>query len=220
MIDALLHPVLEPGSVRDRIDPRPVSSSETAFAGMVWDVQRERVDLGEAGCVTREFVKHPGAVAVLALDDHERIVMIQQYRHPVGAYEWELPAGLLDQPGEDPALAAARELAEEVDLRAERWDVLIDYFSSPGGLDEALRVYVARGLSAVPEGERHTRDAEEHGMPTGWVSLDDAHDAVLAGRLHNPSACISILAAHASRARDWATLRPADSPWPEHPAYR
>ncbi|XVX21781.1 NUDIX domain-containing protein [Actinomycetota bacterium] len=220
MSEPLLHPRLDPAALRDRIEPRPVLSTETAFEGMVWDVHRERVDLGEAACVTREFVKHTGAVSVLALDDDDRLVMIQQYRHPVGVHEWELPAGLLDEPGEDPATAAARELAEEVDLRAERWEVLIDYFASPGGMDEALRVFLARGLSAVPGDERHTRDAEEHGMPTGWVSLDDAHEAVLAGRLHNPSACLGILAAHASRARGWSTLRPADTPWPEHPAYR
>jgi ADP-ribose pyrophosphatase len=194
--------------------------SSTIHHGLVWDVVSERVDLGEAGEVTREFVRHPGAVSVVALDDDDRVAMVQQYRHPVRMLEWELPAGLLDVEAEDPWVAAARELNEEADLVAERWHVLAEYFSSPGGMDEALRVYLARGLQAVPEGERFDREHEEMGMPVRWVPLDEAHEAVLAGRLHNPSAVIGVLAAHASRATGWRTLRAPDVPWPAHPAHR
>ena len=208
------------GKLADRLEPRRIVRSETAFEGMVWDVVRERVDLGEAGEVTREFVRHPGAVAVVALDDQDRIVMIQQYRHPVRTLGWEVPAGLLDVDGENPWLAAARELHEEADLVAATWHTLVDYYSSPGGLDEALRIYLARDLTAVPEHERHDRDGEELGMPVCWVPLDEALEAVLAGRIHNPSAVVGVLAASAARRRDWATLRPHDAPWPEHPAYR
>ena len=204
----------------DRIVHRPIVRSEIVHHGMVWDVLRETVDLGEAGEVTREFVRHPGAVSVVALDDRDRIVLLQQYRHPVRVLEWEVPAGLLDVDGEDPWVAAARELHEEADLQAQEWHVLVDYFSSPGGVDEALRVYLARGLSHVPEDDRHEREGEELGMPARWVDLDEAQDAVLAGRIHNPSAVIGILAAHAARERGWATLRPHDAPWPEHPARR
>jgi ADP-ribose pyrophosphatase len=138
----------------------------------------------------------------------------------VGTFEWELPAGLLDVADEPPWRAAARELHEEADLEAGRWDVLMDYYSSPGGVSEALRIFVARDLSDVPHGDRFSRDGEELGMPTRWVDLDEAHEAVLRGQLHNPSAVIGILAAHAARARDWSTLRPHDASWPEHPAYR
>jgi ADP-ribose pyrophosphatase len=204
----------------DRIVDRPVVRSEVVHHGMVWDVLRETVDLGEAGEVTREFVRHPGAVSVVALDDRDRVVLLQQYRHPVRVLEWEVPAGLLDVDGEDPWVAAARELHEEADLQAQEWHVLVDYFSSPGGVDEALRVYLARGLSHVPEDDRHQREGEELGMPARWVDLDEAQDAVLAGRIHNPSAVIGILAAHAARERGWATLRPHDAPWPEHPSQR
>jgi ADP-ribose pyrophosphatase len=204
----------------DRIVDRPVVRSEVVHHGMVWDVLRETVDLGEAGEVTREFVRHPGAVSVVALDDRDRVVLLQQYRHPVRVLEWEVPAGLLDVDGEDPWVAAARELHEEADLQAREWHVLVDYFSSPGGVDEALRVYLARGLSHVPEDDRHQREGEELGMPARWVDLDEAQDAVLAGRIHNPSAVIGILAAHAARERGWATLRPHDAPWPEHPSQR
>ena len=206
--------------LQDRREPRPVVASRVLHEGRVFDLVSERVDLGEAGEVEREYLRHPGAVAVVALDADERVALVQQYRVPVGALAWEIPAGLLDVAGEDPADAARRELLEEADLRAECWDVLVDYWTTPGGSDEAIRIYLARDLSDVPEDERHDREGEELGMPTAWVSLDEAHAAVLAGRLHNPSACLGILAAHASRAGGWSSLRPVDSPWPEHPAHR
>lgn len=197
--------------------PRPVLGTTVSHHGMIWDVVRDRIDLGEAGVVEREYVRHTGAVAVLAMDDDERVLLLRQYRHPVRHELWEPPAGLLDVGGEAPLAAAQRELAEEADLVASEWAVLLDWFSSPGGMDEALRVYLARGLSEVPEGERHVREGEEHGMPTTWVPLDEAKDAVLAGRVHNPAAVVSILAAWAARAGGWTTLRPADTPWPQHP---
>jgi len=210
----------EPGPLQDLFAPRAVSLRDTVYSGMVWDIVRDTVDLGDAGVVRREYVRHTGAVGVLALDDADRVLFLRQYRHPVGMELWELPAGLLDVAGEPPLLAARRELVEEADLRAERWDVLIDWFNSPGGMSEALRLYLARDVSSVPEHERHVREAEEHGMPVRWVSLDQARDDVLAGRVHNPSAVVGVLAAHASRELGWSTLRPADAPWPEHPAFR
>jgi len=216
-------PVLRGADLTDRLDRRPVTDSAVVFEGKVWNVRRDTVDLGEAGQVSREYVEHPGAVAILALrdvEDRDQVLLIQQYRHPVGAFEWELPAGLLDVAGEQPWLGAARELHEEADLSAGRWDVLIDHFGSPGGISEALRIFLARDLADVHRDERFTRESEEHGMPVCWVDLDEAHEAVLRGQLHNPSAVIGILTAHAARARDWVTLRPHDAPWPEHPAYR
>lgn len=217
----MLHPLLDPADVIDRLDPRPVLDSEVVHDGMVWDVVRERVDLGPPGGeVTREFVRHTGAVAVVCLDDDDRVLLIHQYRHPVGTLEWELPAGLLDIPGEDPCLAAQRELAEEADLVAREWHVLVDHYSSPGGLSEALRIFVARGVEPVPASDRHEREGEEAGMPAGWVTLETAAEAILAGRLHNPSLLIGVLAARVARDSGWADLRPADAPWPWHPAYR
>ena len=192
----------------DAVAPRPVLSSQTLHEGMIWDVVADEVDLGEAGTVRREYVRHPGAVSVVALDEDDRVLLLQQYRHPVRSELWEPPAGLLDVEGEPPHLAAARELAEEADLVAADWRLLAEYLSSPGGSDESLRVYLARGLGEVPEAERHTREAEEHGMVARWVPLDDAVADVLAGRLRNPSTVIGVLAAHASRARGWADLRP------------
>lgn len=216
-------PGIEGTDLYDAIAPRPVLSSERVFDGMAWDVVRDTVDLGNAGTVQREYVEHTGAVAALAMDDSggsDRILLVQQYRHPVRALEWELPAGLLDVREEAPWVAVARELGEEADLRAARWDVLVDFYSSPGDSSEAVRVYLARELSHVPAAERFARRHEELDMPTRWVGLEEAHEAVLAGRLHNPSTVFGILAAHASRARGWDTLRPHDTPWPQHPAYR
>ncbi|MHB8186793.1 MAG: NUDIX domain-containing protein [Dermatophilaceae bacterium] len=216
-------PVVRGADLADRLERRPVLDTELVYEGMVWDVRRDIVDLGEAGEVSREYVDHPGAVGVVALrevEGRDQVLLIHQYRHPVGSFEWELPAGLLDVEGEQPWLGAARELHEEADLSAGRWDVLIDYYGSPGGLSEALRIFLARDLADVHHAERFTREGEEQTMSVGWVDLDEAHEAVLRGQLHNPGAVIGILTAHAARARNWATLRPHDAPWPEHPAYR
>ncbi|MFF2622861.1 NUDIX domain-containing protein [Oerskovia jenensis] len=194
---------------------RDVGEARVLHAGRIFDLRSESVDLGEGGVVKREFVDHPGAVAIVVLDEDERVLLLHQYRHPVRRELWEPPAGLLDVDGEDAQVAAARELLEEADLRAARWEVLADYFTSPGGSNEALRVFLARDLSPVPEAERHEREAEELGMELRWVPLDEAVSAVLAGDLHNPSAVVGVLAAAAARATGWSALRPADSPWPE-----
>lgn len=204
----------------DRLAPRAVVTSELVHEGLIWDVRRDTVDLEEAGTVRREYVSHPGAVGILALDELDRALFVRQYRHPVGYELWELPAGLLDVPGEPPVGAAQRELAEEVDLVAGRWDVLVDWFNSPGGMDEAIRVFLARDLSAVAQQDLFVRQHEERDMVAEWVPLDVAREGVLAGRLHNPTAVVGVLAACAARDGGWTSLRPADAPWPQHKAYR
>lgn len=207
--------------IEDQIAQLPILRSDTVYRGMVWDVRQDTVELAVGGEVTREYVEHTGAVLVLALrtvGGRDEVMVIRQYRHPVRSYLWELPAGLLDIGGEPPWRAAARELAEEVDLVAGRWDVLADSYASPGGMTEAIRIYLARDLSPAPE--RHDRVGEEADLQPRWVSLDDAYAAVLAGRVHNSGAMIGILAAWGSRAQGWRTLRPVDTPWPQHPAYR
>jgi 8-oxo-dGTP pyrophosphatase MutT (NUDIX family) len=202
------------GPLRDEVAPATVVDREVAFEGLIWDVVRDSFDLGAAGRLRREYVAHTGSVAVLVLDEQDRVCVVRQYRHPLGAYLWELPAGLLDVEGEDPAEAAARELREEADLEAARWDVLVDYHATPGGSNEGLRVYLAREVTEVPEDERHARTGEELGMDRAWVPLDELVDGVLAGRLGNPSLVIGVLSAAALRSRGWSGLRPVGSAWP------
>lgn len=191
----------------DAAAPRPVLASEVVHHGLIWDVVRDTVDLADAGQVRREYVRHPGAVAVIALDEQDRVLLLRQYRHAVRQELWEPPAGLLDVPGEDLQTAAARELAEEADLVAGSWWVLADYLTTPGGSTEGLRVFLARDLSPVPEDALYERQGEERDMVLRWVPLTEAVDAVLAGRVHNPSAVVGILAAEVSRARGWRDLR-------------
>lgn len=201
----------------------PVLESTTPFEGIIFDVVRDRVDLGEGGVVTRDYVTHPGAVAVLALrelDGADHVLMIRQYRHATGAHVWELPAGLLDVDGEPPWEAAARELAEEVDLVADEWHVLADDVTSPGAFPETVRIFLARGLRDVAEEDAHERTAEEMSLRPLWVPLDDAVDAALAGRISNSATLVGLLSAGLSRSRGWSTLRPHDAPWPAREAQR
>ena len=209
-----------PEPLHDRLERRPVLSSELAFAGRVWDVRSEHVDLGDGGVVVRDYVDHTGAVAVLAMDDEDRVVLVQQYRHPVGAFDWELPAGLLDVDGEPAHLTAARELHEEADLVAGEWNLLLDHYASPGGSSEALRVFLARHLTDVPDHEQHAREGEELGMPVRRVPLDEVLEAVLAGDLHNGTLMIAVLAAARLRERGWVGLRSVHEPWPTRPPGR
>lgn len=197
----------------DRVTPH-LLDTETVFSGHVWNVDRERFEL-EGSEITREFVNHTGAVAVLALDERDRVLLIKQYRHPVRLRDWELPAGLLDVENESPLVAAQREFAEETDLQAESWHVLSEMLTSPGGSNEAVRIYLARGVSAT--GETFDRFAEEAGIEMRWVPLEDAVDAVLDRRIQNSILCIGLLAAQIGRDRGWNTLGAADEPWPRHP---
>lgn len=188
-----------------------VTRTETVFEGRVWNIVRDEVAYG-GETIVREYMDHTGAVAVLALDDHDRVLLIKQYRHPVRVRDWEIPAGLLDIAAEDPLPAAQRELAEEADLVASDWSVLAEFYTTPGGSDEAIRIYLARGLSAAPEA--FARSDEEADIEVRWAPLDEVVDAVLDRRLQNPSLVVGAMTAHASRARGWQTLAPADAPWP------
>jgi hypothetical protein len=110
-------------------DRYPVLASTRQFEGRVISLRTDEVRMSDGTVVTREIVEHPGAVGVVALDDREQVVLVNQYRHPVGRYLDELPAGLLDVAGEPAVVAAQRELKEETGLAAAEWHVLIDLFA-------------------------------------------------------------------------------------------
>lgn len=207
--------------VSDMPSPRRLLSSSKVYEGRIWDVVSDSFQLSEdTDTLVRDYIDHPGAVAVLPMNVDGEILLLKQYRHPVGMDLWEIPAGLLDVEGEDFVVGAARELAEEADLVAATWNVLVDFFNSPGSSSEAVRIYLARGITDVPEAERHVRTDEEAEIELQWVPLDDAVRAVLEGRLHNPSAVLGILAAAAAKADGFTSLRPANAPWPAHPSQR
>ena len=192
-----------------------VTDRETVYEGAVWNIVSETFDYN-GGPITRQFMDHTGAVAILALDEDDRVLLIRQYRHPVRSRDWEIPAGLLDEEGEQPLAAAQRELAEEADLAADRWNVLAEYQNSPGGSNETVRVYLARGLRQV---EAFARTAEEADIEVRWVALDEVVDAVLARRVENPSTMMGVLSlvAWRSSGRSLDDLDAGDSPWPRHP---
>lgn len=201
----------------DELVEPTILSSEKVFPGAIWDIRAETFEYG-GETLRREYMDHTGAVAVLAMNDADEVALIKQYRHPIRTRDWEIPAGLLDVDGESPLVAAQRELAEESDLQAERWDVLAEFFTSPGGSNEPLRVYLARGLSAVETD--FVREGEEADMELRWVPLDDIVDAVLARRVQNPSLTIGALAAFTARSRGWAGLGDPNEPWTRHPRNR
>ena len=182
------------------------------YAGPIFAVYTETVTMPGGGTAERDLVENKGAVGVVAIDDVGRVALIKQYRHPVRRRLWELPAGLRDVSGEDPVLTAGRELAEEADLRAARYDLLVDLHTSPGFCDETIRLFLARDLSPVPDAQRHQRTDEEADIEIAWFDLDEAVAMVLRGEITNAAAVGGLLAAARARADGWAMLRPADTP--------
>jgi ADP-ribose pyrophosphatase len=155
-------------------------------------------------------VHHPGAVGVVALDDEGRVVLLRQYRHPIGEHLWELPAGLRDIDGEPPVETARRELAEEVQLAAERWSLLTTQYPSPGFCDELVLLYLAEGLSDADLPDGFTAEHEELDMTVERVPLDQAVQWVFDGTVRNSLAVIGLLAAAQLRAGS-PRLRPLDA---------
>ncbi len=198
-----------------------VVNRSTAFSGPVFDVLTDEVTMPGGRTARRDWMRHPGAVGVVAVNRPDgpdpRVLLVRQYRHPVASALWELPAGLLDVAGEPALETAARELAEEADLRAERWDTLVDLLTTPGCSNEAIRLFLARDLSPVAEAERHVRTHEEADMTTSWVDLDEAVRMVLNGEIQNAACVAGVLAAAQARAGGWSSLRSGDAPWSSRP---
>ena len=189
----------------------PVNSREVLGTGRVSSFVEEEIETPSGETIARQFITHPGAVAVVAWrEETDEVAVLRQYRHPVGMELVEIPAGLLDVEGEDHLLAAQRELAEEVELAAERWHTLIDIFTTPGACEESLRVFLARDVHPAPRPDDFVLEGEEAHMTWEWVPRRELVDAILAGRCQSPSLVSGVLALEtASLAGRLDQLRPA-----------
>ncbi|MEV6680996.1 NUDIX hydrolase [Streptomyces erythrochromogenes] len=206
-------------NIKDTSESWETLSSRRPFQGAKTAVDSDEVRMPDGSTARRDYQVHPGSVCVLALDEEGRVLVLSQYRHPVRRRLWELPAGLLDVPGENPLLGAQRELYEEAHAKAEDWRVLVDFYASPGGSDEAIRVFLARGVCEA-DGERYSETgSEEADMEVTWVPLADLVRGVLAGELGNPGLVTGVLALSAALASEGGVdaLRPALAPWPARP---
>lgn len=169
-----------------------VVDSEIVLEAPILAVRRDQVRMPGGNVSAREIVEHFGAVAVVAADENNRLYLLNQWRQAAGQRLVELPAGLLDVADEDPLEAAKRELVEEAGLEAESWSLLTDMFSSPGFAEEAVRIYLARGLRAVDKPEAHDEEAD---MTASWVSVEDAVAMAMGGEISNGIALSGVLLA-------------------------
>jgi 8-oxo-dGDP phosphatase len=192
-----------------------VLSSAQRAQGAFVTLRTDQVRMPDGQTVSRDVLEHPGAVAVVALDETGRVLLIRQYRHPAGGLLWEIPAGLRDVPGEPPRVTAERELREEAGCTADRWHLLADYFTSPGISNERLLVYLARDVTELAEAERdYQPEHEEAHLLTAWVPLEQVVDRLLSGEMHNGVTAVGILAAYAAQQGGFAALREAEQAEP------
>lgn len=190
-----------------------VIASRLVFAGRVAAMRSDQVAMPGGVSSQRDVVELPGAVGIVALDENENVLLVRQYRHPVGRPLWEIPAGLLDSQSESAADAAQRELFEEGHVRAAEWFTLVDTLTSPGMSDETVRILLARDLVEVPVSQRHVRIHEEAEMELAWVPLDTAVERCLSGDLENGITVAGLLATRLALTQGLAGLRAASAPW-------
>lgn len=198
------HPVL-PGRIGDgatlgdRAQSWRVAESNSVYESSYLSLAVDTIVDPNGGWHPRAVVRPHGAVGILAIDDNDRILLVEQYRHPVRQRLLEIPAGTLDLVGESAVDAAARELAEEADLHAQQWEPVMSMLASPGYSSEGWQVFRARGLSPVPPAQRTAREAEEADLVAWWIPFGEAVAAVLAGRIRDAMTVAAILATHAQR---------------------
>lgn len=197
--------------IRDESVEFPLVKRETVFSGRIWDVHEDTFQFGDEQ-LTRDYIVHPGAVGVIALNDLGQMLLVQQYRQPLRKMMWEPPAGLLDVPGEDPLDAAKRELLEETGYVASDWRVLFDFATSAGGSSELVRCYLATGMESHPEG-RPGATGEEVDMRVEWIPVADVMHAIREGSISNSLLITGTFALLAAMADPDAIVRDGDAPW-------
>lgn len=180
--------------LRDTAAKLTLLGRRSAYSGPVFEVRVDTLTLDGQASFERDIVHHLGAVAVVALGEDGKIVLVNQYRHAVGQRLWELPAGLLDFPGESPLAAAKRELAEEAEMVAEHWFELCDYYSSPGFTDEKIKIFLATSLSPVGPDFIFEKEAEEKEMIVERHDLADVQTAIRQGHVRNAALVVGVLA--------------------------
>jgi 8-oxo-dGTP pyrophosphatase MutT (NUDIX family) len=179
--------------------PFRVVGEETEWTGRRLRVGRVQVDGPDGARLAREVVHHPGAVAALPLHDDGTVTLVRQYRAALDRAVWEIPAGLRDVEGEPTERTAERELVEEAGLSAARLRHLVTFHNSPGFSDEAVAVYVATGLTAVPDDRQ---GPEEQHMTVARVPLSEALAMVDDGRITDAKTVIGLLTLARERATD------------------
>lgn len=176
------------------------TAKEVVFRGKIWNVVRKVFNFhGES--IAREYIEHPGAVAVLALNDSDEVLLINQYRAPVNQYLYEFPAGHLDVDGENHLEAAKRELLEETDYAADNWELLQIFHTTPGSSSETIAIYLARNLTKVEH--NFARTAEEKHIEISWIPFAQVLTQVQRSQLKSPTLVVGILAlAHRRQANN------------------
>jgi ADP-ribose pyrophosphatase len=165
------------------------TASDLKFKGRVIDVSSERLRYANGREYDIDFVRHPGAAAVVAVDAQDRLCVVRQYRHGIGDFLWEIPAGKLDR-GEAPEVCAVRELAEETGVRARRWSSIGLYIPAPGIFTEVIHLFLAQELevgTAKP-------DADEE-LEIEWLTFTDAFERVARGDWNDGKTAMALLRA-------------------------
>lgn len=189
-------------------------SQRVLASGAVSDYRESEVTTTDGCVMVRQWLRNPASVAIIALDEHDRVAVVNQYRHPVQMRLVEPPAGLLDVPGESPLEAARRELAEEAGLGAEDWKILADLYPTPGSSSEQLRIFLARELHTAPRPAGFVLSDEEADMGLTWASVAELKFGVLSGQISNIGLTTGILALSlAQETNTIEDLRDGDSPW-------
>ncbi len=181
-------------------------ADEVVHRGPVISLVRATVRAPDGSTFTREVVRHPGAVSVVALHDDDTVTLVRQYRAALDRELLEIPAGKRDVPGEAPAITAQRELAEEVGLRAGRLEPLAEFVNSAGFSDEYSYVYLGTDLSEVADARQ---GLEEQHMVVERIPMADVADLIAAHEIVDAKTVIGLTLALARRPGS-ATSAPSD----------